>query len=135
VVETKFVGSFLVARAVARRMVAAQSGQIVTISMNEHTMTQQGFVPYGPSGAAVDALARVMAEDLAGTNVTANILLPGGGTATGMLPDDVPAEIRAVLLDPAIMGLPIVWLASSAADGVHGERIVATAFAEWLSAR
>jgi NAD(P)-dependent dehydrogenase (short-subunit alcohol dehydrogenase family) len=135
VVETKFVGSFLVARAVARRMVNAQSGRIVTISMNEHTMTREGFVPYGPSGAAVDALARVMAEDLAGTAVTANILLPGGGTATGMLPVDVPAEIRAVLLDPAIMGPPIVWLASSAADGVHGERIVASTFDEWLSAR
>jgi NAD(P)-dependent dehydrogenase (short-subunit alcohol dehydrogenase family) len=135
VVETKFVGSFLVARAVARRMVIAQSGRIVTISMNEHTMTREGFVPYGPSGAAVDALGRVMAEDLAGTNVTANILLPGGGTATGMLPEDVPAEIRAVLLDPAIMGPPIVWLASSAADGIHGERLVATTFDEWLSAR
>jgi NAD(P)-dependent dehydrogenase (short-subunit alcohol dehydrogenase family) len=135
VVETKFVGSFLVARAVARRMLTAQGGRIVTISMNEHTMTREGFVPYGPSGAAVDALARVMAEDLAGTPVTANILLPGGGTATGMLPEDVPAEIRAVLLDPAIMGPPIVWLASSAADGVHGERIVATTFDDWLSAR
>jgi NAD(P)-dependent dehydrogenase (short-subunit alcohol dehydrogenase family) len=116
-------------------MLSAQNGRIVTISMNEHTMTRERFVPYGPSGAGVDALARVMAEDLAGTPVTANILLPGGGTATGMLPEDVPAEIRAVLLDPAIMGPPIVWLASSAADGVHGERIVATTFDEWLSAR
>ena len=135
VVETKFVGSFLVARAVARRMLRARSGRIVTISMNEHTMTREGFVPYGPSGAAVDALAQVIAEDLAGTTVTANILLPGGATATGMLPPHVPAEIRARLLDPAIMGPPIVWLASPAADGVHGERIVATTFDEWLSAR
>ena len=135
VVETKFVGSFLVARAVARRMLRAQSGRIVTISMNEHTMTREGFVPYGPSGAAVDALARVMAEDLAATPVTANLLLPGGATATAMVPEDVPAEIRAALLDPAVMGPPIVWLASSAADGVHGERIVANGFDEWLSAR
>ena len=30
--------------------------------MSEQTMTRRGFVPYGPSGAAVEALARVMIE-------------------------------------------------------------------------
>jgi hypothetical protein len=48
-------------------MVAAGSGRIVTISMSEQTMTRRGFVPYGPSGAAVEALSRVMAADLAVT--------------------------------------------------------------------
>jgi gluconate 5-dehydrogenase len=33
------------------------------------------------------------------------------------------------------MGPPIVWLASPAAAGVHGERIIATQFEEWLAAR
>ena len=36
-------------------MVAAGAGRIVTISMSEQTMTRRGFVPYGPSGAAVEA--------------------------------------------------------------------------------
>ena len=49
-------------------------------------MTRGGFVPYGPSGAAVEALARVMAADLAETSVTVNILLPGGATDTGENP-------------------------------------------------
>jgi NAD(P)-dependent dehydrogenase (short-subunit alcohol dehydrogenase family) len=128
VVETKVTGSFLVARAVAPRMLEAGGGRIVVISMNEQTMTRRGFVPYGPSGAGVEALARVMAADLAGTTVTVNILLPGGATATGMLPDGVPAEMQARLLDPGIMGPPIVWLCSAQAAGVHDQRILATEF-------
>ena len=93
VLETKVTGCFLVARAVVPRMLAAGSGRVITISMNEQTMIRRGFVPYGPAGAAVEALARVMAADLAGSPVTANVLLPGGATATGMIPDDVsPAD-------------------------------------------
>jgi gluconate 5-dehydrogenase len=135
VLETKATGTFLVARAVAPRMLADGGGRVVTISMSEQTMTRRGFVPYGPSGAAVEALARVMAADLADTPVTANILLPGGATDTGMIPDEMRAELRANLLDPAIMGPPIVWLASPAAAGVHDERIVAAEFEQWLAAR
>jgi NAD(P)-dependent dehydrogenase (short-subunit alcohol dehydrogenase family) len=129
------LGSFLVARDVVPRMLAGGGGRIVSISMNEQTMTRRGFVPYGPSGAGVEALAKVMAADLAETPVRANILLPGGATATGMIPDDVSPETRAGLLDPGVMGPPIVWLASAEADGVHGERIVAAEFEEWLGRR
>jgi NAD(P)-dependent dehydrogenase (short-subunit alcohol dehydrogenase family) len=128
VIETKLTGSFLVARTVAPRMLAAGAGRIVMISMSEQTMTRRGFVPYGPAGAGVEALARVMAADLADTPVTVNILLPGGPTATGMVPDDIPAEVRGRLLDPEIMGPPIVWLCSDQASGVHDQRIVATEF-------
>jgi gluconate 5-dehydrogenase len=128
VVETKLTGAFLMGRAIAPRMVAAGSGRIVNISMNEQTMTRRGFVPYGPSGAGVEALSRVMAADLAETPVTVNILLPGGATDTGMIPEDTPDDVRAQLLDPAIMGPPIVWLASPRAAGVHDRRIVATEF-------
>jgi NAD(P)-dependent dehydrogenase (short-subunit alcohol dehydrogenase family) len=135
VLETKVTGTFLVARAVVPRMIADGAGRVVTISMNDQTMVRRGFVPYGPSGAAVEALARVMAADLQGTPVRANILLPGGATLTGMVPDDVPSEARGQFLDPSIMGPPIVWLASPQAADVHDERIVATRFQDWLAAR
>jgi NAD(P)-dependent dehydrogenase (short-subunit alcohol dehydrogenase family) len=134
VLETKAVGCFLVARAVVPGMLRRGRGRIVMISMNESTMVRQGFVPYGPSGAAVEALARVMAADLAGTPVTVNILLPGGATATGMVPDDAGDDVRSRLLDPAIMGPPVVWLASPEAAGVHDERIAANEFEGWLAA-
>ncbi len=63
----------------------------------------------------------------------ANVLLPGGATDTGMIPDDIPDEIRTRLLDPAVMGPPIVWLASHEANDVHDQRIVATEFEDWLA--
>jgi gluconate 5-dehydrogenase len=126
VVDTKVNGTFLAAREIVPRMLAAGGGRVVVISMNESTMTRAGFAPYGPSGAAVEALARVMAADLEGTSVRLNILLPGGPADTGMIPPGVPDEVRATFLDPAVMGPPVVWLASA---DVHGERIVATEFA------
>jgi NAD(P)-dependent dehydrogenase (short-subunit alcohol dehydrogenase family) len=135
VLETKATGCFLMARAVVPLMLERGGGRIVTISMNEATMVRRGFVPYGPSVAAVEALSRVMAADLADTPVAVNLLLPGVATDTGMIPDDTPAEARARLLDPAIMGRPIVWLASPAAAGVHDERIVGAEFEQWLAAR
>jgi gluconate 5-dehydrogenase len=129
VVETKLVGCFLMAREVVPLMLRQGGGRIVNISMNEETMVRRGFVPYGPAGAGVEALSRVMAADLAGSAVTVNMLLPGGrGTRTGMVPDDVPAEVRDRLLDPAVMGPPIVWLASAQAAGVSARRIVAAEF-------
>lgn len=52
-----------------------------------------------------------------------------------MLPDQVSDELRANLLNPAIMGPPVVWLASAAAAGVHDQRIVARDFDDSLVAR
>src|SRR3954469_5021656 len=125
VFETKLTGCFLVARAVVPRMLAAGGGRGVNISMNESTMVRRGFVPYGPAGAGVEALSRVMAADLADSSVRVNLLLPGGATATGMVPSDVSDDVRSSLLSPDVMGPAIVWLATA---DVHDERIVA---AEW----
>ena len=133
VIETNLTGYFLVAREVTPRMLAAGGGRIVNISVNHSTMHRAGFVPYGPSRAGSEALSRIMAADLRDTGVTVNLLLPGGATATGMLPDAVP-EGRE-LLDPAVMGPPIVWLASDQAAGLHDERIIAADFERWLRDR
>ncbi|HWG14162.1 MAG TPA: SDR family oxidoreductase [Streptosporangiaceae bacterium] len=133
VIDTNLTGYFLVAREVTPLMLAAGHGRIVNISMNHATMTRRGFVPYGPSRAGAEALSRIMAADLDGTGVTVNILLPGGATRTGMIPDG--EEHTRGLLDPEIMGPPIVWLASADADGTSNERIVATEFSDWLRQR
>lgn len=135
VMDTKVLGVFLVSRAVVPRMLAAGGGRVVNISMNVETMTRRGFVPYGPAGAGVEALSHAMAADLAASGVTVNVLLPGGATATGMIPEEAAPEVRARLLDPAIMGPPIVWLASNEAADAHDQRIVATEFKAWLAQR
>ena len=76
-----------------------------------------------------------MTADLAQDGVTVNQLLPGGATATGMVPDGAGDAARRRLLQPEIMGPPVVWLCSARAAGVSGERIVAAEFDEWLAAR
>jgi gluconate 5-dehydrogenase len=134
-VATNLTGYFLVARAVVTRMLAQGSGRVLTVSMNHSTMNRRGFVPYGPARAGAEALARIMAADLADTPVRANILLPGGATATGMVPADVPEVMRGRLLDPAVMGPPVRYLCSPEAADVHDERVVATEFDAWLAAR
>jgi NAD(P)-dependent dehydrogenase (short-subunit alcohol dehydrogenase family) len=134
VIATNLTGYFLVARAITPRMLDVGGGRIVNVSVNESTMTRAGFVPYGPSRAGTEALSRVMAADLRGTPVTVNLLLPGGATRTGMVPDPGAAGPRN-LLEPEIMGPPAVWLASAEASGVTDERIVATEFDQWLSNR
>jgi NAD(P)-dependent dehydrogenase (short-subunit alcohol dehydrogenase family) len=134
VIATNLTGYFLVAREVTPRMLAAGGGRIVNISMNQTTMTRAGFVPYGPSRAATESLSRIMAADLSGTPITVNLLLPGGATRTGMVPDTRAAGLRN-LLEPEIMGPPIVWLASAEASQVNDERIVAAEFEQWLDDR
>jgi NAD(P)-dependent dehydrogenase (short-subunit alcohol dehydrogenase family) len=134
-VATNLTGYFLVAREVVPRLLAAGGGRVVNISMNHSTMNRQGFVPYGPARAGAEALSRIMAADLAGSPVTVNLLLPGGATATGMVPDDVPPQMREHLLPADVMAAPIRWLCSPAAAGVHDQRIVAREFGDWLAAR
>ena len=131
-VDTNLTGYFLVAAAVVPRLLQGGGGRVVNVSMNHSTMNRKGFVPYGPSRAGAEALARIMAADLAGSAVTANILLPGGATATGMIPEGFPADR---LLPADVMSAPIRWLCSPAAAGLHDERIVATEFTDWLAAR
>ncbi|MFG2052671.1 SDR family NAD(P)-dependent oxidoreductase [Micromonospora sp. NPDC048930] len=134
VIDTNLTGYFLVAREVTPRMLAAGGGRIINISVSDSTMRRAGFVPYGPSRAGSESLSRIMAADLRDTGVTVNLLLPGGATVTGMLPlDSVPEGQR--FLEPAVMGPPIVWLASDEAAGVHDERIVAADFERWLRDR
>lgn len=125
---TNVTGYFLVARAVVPDMVAAGRGTVVNVSINEGTMRRRGFLPYGPSRAATDAMSHVMAADLAGTGVEVHLLLPGGATVTGMIPDDLPDEARGGLLEPGVMGPAIRWLCSPASRGHNDLRIVARDF-------
>jgi len=130
VIDTNVVGPFLMARAAAPRMLVAGWGRIVNVSINAETMRRRGFSPYGPSKAALESATIIWAQDLAGSGVTVNALLPGGAALTGMIPASYPDHLRAKLLDPAIMAPPLLWLASARSDGVTGRRFIATQWRE-----
>jgi 3-oxoacyl-[acyl-carrier protein] reductase len=126
VIDTNVNGPFMMARCAVPVMLKAGWGRIVNISMNHETMRRRGFSPYGPSKAALDSETIIWAQELAGTGVTVNALLPGGATLTGMIPDGVSDTVRSTLLDPAVMIPPLLWLASADSDGMTGHRYVAT---------
>lgn len=135
VVSTNLTGYFLVARAFSLYFLEHGRGRIANVSINRETMVREGFCPYGPSRAGSEALSRVMAEDLRRYGIAVNLVLPGGATDTGMIPEGIGDEVRSRLLQPAIMGPPLVFLASDEAEGLTGERIVATEFDGWVAAR
>src|SRR5439155_23717061 len=70
----------LMARAVVPHMLKAKRGRLVTVTTSLGTMLREGYLLYGASKAAAEAATAVMAADLEGTGITANVLVPGGMT-------------------------------------------------------
>jgi NAD(P)-dependent dehydrogenase (short-subunit alcohol dehydrogenase family) len=114
----------MMSRAIVPHMMRAHRGRIVTVTTSLGTMLREGYVLYGSSKAAAEAATAVMAADLAGTGVTANVLVPGGMTDTRIVPDAAVAD-RSRLLRPEIMAPPLLWLVSDAAAQITGRRFLA----------
>jgi NAD(P)-dependent dehydrogenase (short-subunit alcohol dehydrogenase family) len=131
VVAVNCTGPFYLARCAIGHLRSQGWGRIVGVTTSVDTMFGRGRVPYGPSKAAHEALIASMAEDLEGSGVTANVLVPGGPTNTNFFSDKTPAQ-RAALIQPEVMAPPLVWLASEASAGVSGRRIIASRWNEAL---
>ena len=123
--------SFLLSRALALGMIERGWGRIVTITTSLDSMLRPSLLPYGPSKAASEAAAAIMAADLAGTGVTVNVLIPGGPADTSFVPMEAGYD-RAKLLPAAILVDPLLWVTSEEAGQFSARRIVA---AYWNSAR
>lgn len=128
VIDTNVNGPFLMARAVVPAMLEAGRGRIINVSMNRATMRRKGFSPYGPSKAALESETAIWAQDLAGRGVTVNALLPGGATATGMIPEPFMLEHGDQLLPPEVVVPALLWLAGDDSGGVTGQRVDARRF-------
>jgi NAD(P)-dependent dehydrogenase (short-subunit alcohol dehydrogenase family) len=118
----------MMARAVVPHMLRAREGRIITVTTSLGTMVRAGYLLYGASKAAAESATAILAADLAGTGVTANVLVPGGVTNTPLVGDD--AGERSKMLQPEIMVPPLLWLISDAAAAVTARRFVA---ADWDS--
>jgi hypothetical protein len=121
VIDTNVNGPFIMARHAVPVMLKAGWGRIVNVSVSQGTMRRCGFSPYSPSKAALESETIIWAQDLEGTGVTVNALLPGGATLTGMVPQTVSEKAKSALLDPSIMVPPLLWLVSPEADGMTGQ--------------
>ena len=115
----------LLAKAAVPHMRKAKWGRIVNNTTSYRTMHR--VLPYGAAKAAMESMSAVWALQLEGSGITVNVLVPGGPTDTPFIAD-AAGWPRDKMLRPAIMGPPIRWLMSEAADTVTGRRITA---AEW----
>jgi NAD(P)-dependent dehydrogenase (short-subunit alcohol dehydrogenase family) len=122
--EVNCMGAFLMMRAAVPAMVAQGWGRVVNVTTSFFTMLNEGFAPYGPAKAALEAASAIWAKEFEGTGVSVNVLIPGGPTDTRMVPASAPFA-RSEMIPPAAMAPPAQWLASPASDGVTGRRFVA----------
>lgn len=122
--DVNWRGAFIMAKMAAPVMIENGWGRIVNVTTSFDTMCLRGYTPYGPSKAALEAATSAWAKDLDGTGVTANVLVPGGPVNTDFIAEDTPFD-RARLIQPGVMAAPIVWLASTASDGVTDRRFIA----------
>lgn len=122
--RVNILGAQLMSRRFVVGMLDRGWGRIVNITTSLDTMYRQGIGAYGPCKAALEALTRVMSQDLEGTGVTANVLVPGGPVNTRMVPQESGLS-PTDLIQPEQMLAPLLWLCSQDADKANGIRIVA----------
>jgi NAD(P)-dependent dehydrogenase (short-subunit alcohol dehydrogenase family) len=124
IIEVNVVGTFLMTRAALPVMLKQRFGRIINVTTSLDTMYRAGMQPYGGSKAANEAHLLALAQELEGTGVTANVLVPGGAADTRMVSTGQQPD-RSQLIAPEVMVAPLVWLCSNESDAVNGQRFIA----------
>lgn len=132
-IEINVNGTFLISHVLVPQMISRGFGRILNITTSLDTMQRRHNSPYGVSKAALEAATMIWAQDLEGTGVTCNSLLPGGMVKT----DDDPNRHspRGKLLSVDIMDGLATFLVSRGAGDITGQRFVATGWDASLPAR
>jgi len=125
ILEVNTVAPFLMTRAAVGPMVEQRWGRVINVTTSLDSMWRKGMLPYGGSKAANEAHCCIMAEELAGTGVTVNILVPGGPVNTRLVGDNFTPAEKQKLIQPEIMVTPLLWLVSPATDKITGKRFIA----------
>ena len=125
IIEVNVVAAFLMTRAALPVMLRQRWGRIINVTTSLDTMYRAGIQPYGGSKAANEAQLLALAQELEGSGVTANVLVPGGAADTRLVSPAQEPD-RHKLIQPEVMVAPLLWLASDGSDGVNGQRFIAT---------
>src|SRR5579864_2787795 len=123
VIDVNVVAPFLMTRAALPVMLKQGWGRIINVTTSLDTMYRGKMQPYGGSKAANEAHLLGLAQELEGSGVTANVLVPGGAANTRMVSVGQEPD-RAKLVSPDVMAAPLVWLCSNASDGINGLRFI-----------
>ena len=127
IIETNVIGTFFMSRAAAPALMSSGWGRIVNVTTSLSTMQRRENSPYGVSKTAIEAETLIWAQDMAGTGVTVNSLIPGGAVNTDFVSDlgkQQARETGRALLEPEVIIPPMLWLASILSDGVTAKRYV-----------
>ena len=77
VIATNLKGNFLVLKAAAAMMIRRKKGSVINISSVVGLTGNAGQVNYAASKAGLIGLTKSIAKELAGRNITANVIAPG----------------------------------------------------------
>jgi NAD(P)-dependent dehydrogenase (short-subunit alcohol dehydrogenase family) len=133
VLDTNLRGPLLVARAVARRLVAAQRpGSIINVCSVLGHATQKGVAPYAASKAGLMHLTRLLAAEWARHGIRVNALVPGyfrTDITAGYLESEAGRSLlqsipQRRLGEVAELSLPLLLLASDASSYITGSQLV-----------
>jgi 3-oxoacyl-[acyl-carrier protein] reductase len=131
IIDVNVVAAFLMTRAVLPTLLAQGWGRIINVTTSLDTMWRSLMQPYGGSKAANEAILTALAQELEGTGVTANVLIPGGAADTRLNPRAMAPD-RSQLMLPEVMVAPLIWLCSNGSDQINGQRFIAVRWEDSL---
>jgi NAD(P)-dependent dehydrogenase (short-subunit alcohol dehydrogenase family) len=133
VLDTNLRGSFFVAQAIARGMIARGYGRIINIGSVTSVFGYAGLAPYGASRGGIRQLTMSLADDWSPHGVTVNCLAPGWFKTSQnrvMFEDPEWVEYLVERIPVQRPGMPedldgaIVFLASEASRYVTGQTLL-----------
>jgi glucose 1-dehydrogenase len=141
VIGVNLTGTFLCAREAARAMIrrgiqpglSCAAGKIVCISSVHEVIPWAGHVNYAASKGGMRLFMQSLAQELAPHRIRVNSIAPGAIQTPINRPAWETPEARQALLTlipygrigvPEDIGRAAAWLASDAADYVHGQTLV-----------
>lgn len=136
VIGVNLTGTFLMDRAVAKRMIPARSGRIINVASMSATVANRGLIglgPYAASKGGVISLTKVLAAEWAVHGITVNTISPGYmATEMGVRSHSIPGfkELQLSLIPRGKLGMPeefafvALMLAADSAANITGHDVV-----------